>query len=317
MKHFLSAKDMTRAEVLELFELTRQIKEDEVILEKRLFAANLFFEPSTRTKMSFMMAEKKLGIETLDFATESSSMKKGESLYDTVKTFEAIGADMFVIRHEADDWPEELIDQVNVPIFNAGAGKKEHPTQSLLDAYTIYEEYGSFENLNIVICGDILFSRVARSNAELLKKLGAKIFLMAPDDFKDDALDYPYISMDEATKIADVLMLLRIQLERHHASESLLNHYHSLYGLTKTRERNMKKEAIILHPAPVNRGVEIDTSLVECNRSRIFKQMTNGVYVREAIILTTLLKWGIIHENQIKKYNNFNGSRAQTIRCAN
>lgn len=301
MKHFISVQDLTKREIIELLEMARVYRNEQRPVKQQLFAANLFFEPSTRTKMSFLVAEKKLGLETLDFDQETSSMKKGESLYDTVKTFEAIGADIVIIRHEDDNWAESLVDKVNIPIINAGAGKKDHPTQSLLDADTIYQEFGRFEGLNIVIAGDIKHSRVAKSNAHMLRMLGANVFLTGAPEFMDETLDFPFISMDKAVEICDVLMLLRIQHERHeHFSPATIN-YHENYGLTIERERKMKKHAIILHPAPVNRGVEIDSSLVECERSRIFKQMENGVYVRMAVLTKQLSKWGIIDENFIEK----------------
>lgn len=301
MKHFITTTEMSAKEIIDLFDMAHAFKKDEVRISKQLFAANLFFEPSTRTKSSFIVAEKRLGIETLEFDMETSSMKKGESLYDTAKTYEAMGADMLVIRHEADDWDLALKNNINIPIINGGAGKKAHPTQSLLDADTIYQEFGKFNNINVVIVGDIKHSRVAKSNAEMLTKLGANVYFACAPDYKDETLDYPYISMDEAVEIADALMLLRIQHERHEHFSSQTVHYHEDYGLTLEREKRMKDHAIILHPGPVNRGVEIDSELVECERSRIFKQMNNGVFVRMAVLTTQLLEWGIINENNIKK----------------
>lgn len=306
MRNFLSVQDITSSDMIELLKTAEQFRQNECKISKQLFAANLFFEPSTRTKMSFIVAERKLGIDPLEFHADMSSMQKGETLYDTARTFEAIGANLLVIRHQDDDWIEELHSKISIPIINAGAGKKAHPTQSLLDAHTIYQEYGSFNGLNIVICGDIKHSRVARSNAEMLSRLGANVFITGAPEFLDPTLKYPAVSMDEAIELADVFMLLRIQHERHQQSHDLAHHYHENYGLTLERERRMKKHAIILHPGPVNRGVEIDSSLVECERSRIFKQMENGVYVRMAVIVKQLLNWGIIHENQIKKCSPFN-----------
>ena len=207
---------------------------------------------------------------------------------------------------------------MNVPIVNAGAGKKDHPTQSLLDAITIYQEFGSFDGLNIVIAGDIKHSRVARSNAQMLTKLGANVYFTGAPDFMDDSLAYPYVTMDEAIEMSDVLMLLRIQHERHDQFSSSTVNYNEHYGLTIEREKKMKEHAIVLHPGPVNRGVEIDTTLVECDRSRIFKQMSNGVYVRMAVLTTQLLKWGIIHEHDIKKRNStFGGQPVTKMRSVN
>lgn len=318
MKHFLSVQDMTATEIIDLLDMAESFRKEEVQITKQVFAANLFFEPSTRTKTSFIVAEKKLGIESLEFDMETSSMKKGESLYDTAKTFEAIGANILVVRHEADDWDKELRNKISIPIVSGGAGKKNHPTQSLLDADTIYQEFGTFKNLNIVIAGDIKHSRVAKSNAEMLTKLGANVYFACAPDFQDKSLDYPYITMDEAVEIGDAVMLLRIQHERHDQFSSSTLNYHNDYGLTIEREQKMKDHAIILHPGPVNRGVEIDSSLVECERSRIFKQMNNGVYVRMAVLTRQLLKWGIIDEHHIEKRKDTYGRQsARNIRFAN
>lgn len=264
------------------------------------FAANLFFEPSTRTKGSFQVAEKKLGMDTLDFQMESSSMAKGESLYDTARTYEAIGADLLVVRHACDNWYDELAG-ISIPIINAGAGKGEHPTQSMLDLLTIYQEFGSFKNLNVAIAGDIKHSRVARSNAYALMTLGANVCVAAAPGFEDDSFDVPYVSMDEACDTCDVLMLLRIQYERHAQASYQTTPYLADYGLTMERERRMQDHAIVLHPAPVNRGVEIDTRLVESNRSRIFKQMENGIYARMAILSILLNGRGAVYENFTEK----------------
>lgn len=247
------------------------------------------------------MAEKKLGLQVLDFHSEASSTQKGETLYDTVKTFESIGADLIVIRHEADAWIEELDSKIKVPIINAGAGKKEHPTQCLLDLLTIYQEYNRFKGLKVVIAGDIKHSRVARSNAMVLKRLGAAVSLSAAPGYVDESMNFPYISMDEAAETCDVVMLLRIQHERHDGRMINTENYLANYGLTKEREKRMKPHAIILHPAPVNRDVEIDSDLVECERSRIFKQMSNGVYIRMAIISKILNEWGIRNETAFEK----------------
>lgn len=300
MNHFISINQLSNEQITRLLEKAKTYKATNYAIPKQLFAANLFFEPSTRTKMSFTVAERKLGLEALDFYPESSSIQKGESLYDTVKTFESIGADVLVIRHQADDWITELEQSINIPIINAGAGKAEHPSQCMLDLLTIYEEYGRFENLNVVIVGDIKHSRVAKSNAHALKRLGANVFLSAAPGYEDESLEYPYVSMDEAIPFCDVVMLLRIQHERHDEKHETSS-YLTQFGLTKERESKMQKHAIILHPAPINRGVEIDGDLVECSRSRIFKQMENGVYIRMAILTYVLEEWGIIDESLIKE----------------
>lgn len=293
MKHFLSTKSLSKEQIFDIFQSAKKLSKKVIPFNKQMFVGNLFMESSTRTKTSFTVAARKLGLEVLNFTTESSSMTKGESLYDTVKTFEAIGANMLVIRHKKDDWMNDIAPYVNVPIINAGAGKAEHPTQSLLDTYTIFEQFQTFEDLTVVIAGDIKYSRVAHSNIHLLQKLGANVYLSAPDELRDNTLNLPHLSIDEAVEVADCLMLLRVQHERHESNHSTTN-YLKEYGLTIDRERNMKDDAIILHPAPVNRNVEIASELVECERSRIFKQMENGVYIRMAIMKQLLINWGLI-----------------------
>ncbi len=300
MRDFISVHQLSEMEIFQLLRKAEYYRKQEVQFNEKLFIANLFFEPSTRTKMSFAVAEQKLGLHVLDFHTETSSVQKGESLYDTVKTFEAIGANLVVIRHESDHWFEELKGKLSIPIINAGSGKEEHPTQCMLDLLTIYQEFGRFEGLNIVIAGDIKHSRVARSNAYALQRLGANVYVSSAPGFVDDTLHIPNLPMDEAVEVCDVLMLLRIQHERHTNQAETAN-YLTNYGLTKERESRMKNEAILLHPAPVNRGVEIDSDLVECTRSRIFKQMNNGVYMRMAIISELLQNRGVNHEDTFNK----------------
>src|SRR5690625_2155936 len=213
MEHFISLEQLTKTQLLTILKQAKAYKSSYPQNSEQFFCANLFYEPSTRTKMSFIVAERKLGIEVLAFNESISSTKKGESLYDTAKTFEAIGAELLVIRHPADDWIEELQD-ISIPIINAGAGKKEHPTQCLLDLLTIYEEFRTFENLKITISGDIKHSRVAHSNANALRKLGAEVYLSAPEGLEDPLLDVPYISMNQAVDISDVVMMLRVQQDR-------------------------------------------------------------------------------------------------------
>lgn len=292
MRHFISTRNLSSKSIFSILDKAEELRLSKQEMDQQLFAANLFFEPSTRTKMSFIVAQKKLGMETLDFHMMSSSVAKGESLYDTAKTCEAIGANMLVVRHQHDSWYDELLPNLSIPTINAGSGTEEHPTQCMLDLLTIYQEFGSFNDLKVVIVGDVKHSRVARSNAYALTTLGAQVFLAAAPGFEDPSMDFPYISIDEATEICDVMMLLRIQHERHTLQSDFSFSYLDRYGLTIERERQMKNHAIILHPAPVNRGVEIATELVECNKSRIFKQMENGVYVRMAIMTILLKEWG-------------------------
>src|SRR5690625_1169634 len=215
MKHFISVSQLTTDDIFSTLELADNSQRGNIQGIDQVFAANLFFEPSTRTKMSFVVAQRKLGLEVLDFHPEQSSVQKGESLYDSVKTFEAIGAQLLVIRHQEDDWFKQITENVNIPIINAGAGKTEHPTQCLLDILTIYQEFSSFHGLNIAIAGDIKHSRVAHSNAEAFLRLGANVYLCSAPEYVDSTLNYPYISMDEAVEKCDVIMLLRIQHERH------------------------------------------------------------------------------------------------------
>lgn len=249
---------------------------------KPKLVANLFFEPSTRTHYSFASAELQLGCKTIDFNASTSSVTKGESLYDTVKTFEAIGYDAVVIRHTQDEYFKEL-EGINIPILNAGDGCGNHPTQCLLDLYTMLEEFGTFKGLNVAIIGDINHSRVAASNYDALTRLGAEVRFGGYEAWLPE--NRPTCTIDEAVEWADVVMLLRIQHERHAEHMQLSKEeYLAKYGLTKERYGRMKKRAILMHPAPVNRGVEIDSDLVEAEKSRIFKQMENGVLVRKAVL---------------------------------
>lgn len=258
---------------------------------QQMFAANLFFEPSTRTRFSFEVAEKKLGLETLHFTAEHSSVQKGETLYDTVRTLEEIGANVVVIRHKEERFYHSLKGNLSIPIINAGDGCGNHPTQSLLDLLTIYQEFGAIKGLNVAIVGDIKHSRVARSNAEVLRRLGANVYISGPKYWYDDTLG-DYVDLDNAVEQVDVLMMLRIQNERHHHKLHQTTDeykYHTQYGLTVERERRMRNTSIIMHPAPVNRDVEIASELIESPKSRIFKQVKNGVYVRMAVLKRALI----------------------------
>lgn len=275
---------------------------------QKTFISNLFFEPSTRTKSSFEMAERKLGLEVIPFEVQTSSVLKGETLYDTVRTLEAIGIDALVIRHSADNYFNELERGISLPIINAGDGRGHHPTQSLLDLMTIQQEFGKFAGLKIAIIGDILHSRVARSNADALVRLGAKVIFSGPEEWVGiDELPAgcTYLEADDAIREADAVMLLRVQHERHDG-ELLFEKevYHKRFGLTIEREKQMKQESIILHPAPVNRGVEIADELVESARSRIFKQMENGVYIRMAVLKRALenRNGGNLHDDVNQKW---------------
>jgi len=291
MDHLLTLSELSLEEILSLLDEAEQFSRGtHWRMAEPAFVANLFFEPSTRTKCSFEVAERRLGLHVIPFDADMSSVQKGETLYDTIRTLESIGVQTVVIRHPEDRYFEELRHSVHIPIINAGDGCGHHPTQSLLDLMTIRQEFGTFHGLTVAIVGDIRHSRVARSNAEVLTRLGATVLFSSPEQWKDDTNPYgTYVDLDTAVQEADVVMLLRIQHERHGEKMGLTKEqYHEQYGLTIERERKMKPKSIILHPAPVNRDVEIASSLVECERSRIFKQMENGVYVRMAVLKRAL-----------------------------
>lgn len=270
--------------------------------KQEVYVCNLFYENSTRTKTSFDIAERKLGLNVVPFDVSTSSVHKGESLYDTVKTLESLGVNLLVIRHNTDGYYHELKD-IKMPIINGGDGKGNHPSQSLLDLMTIYQEFGKFKGLNIGIVGDVKHSRVANSNAVALRKLGAKVYFSGPDEWFDEGaiINGTYLPLDQLLGELDVVMLLRIQHERHDKKVSFTKgSYHKKYGLTKDRAAKMKPKAIIMHPAPINRGVEIADELVESSHSRIFKQMENGVFARMAILKDVLEREGFEFE-EIKK----------------
>lgn len=282
----LTMKDLSRQDILDILNDARLFNSsyaDWQLPRHKAMIANLFFEPSTRTHYSFESAEYKMGCRVADFHAETSSVTKGESLYDTVKTFEAIGYDAVVIRHPKEKYYEEL-ESIQIPILNAGDGAGNHPTQCLLDLLTMYDEFGTLEGLKVVIAGDILHSRVAASNKQALASLfNSEVVFSGPKEWEREG--YDAVDFDEAIEWADVVMMLRIQKERGATLADMSDYdYLQKYGLTKERYSRMQKHAIILHPAPVNRGVEIDSDLVESDKSRIFKQMSNGVLVRRAVI---------------------------------
>lgn len=283
---FLTLDECSIEEIEALLQRAQAFAEGEKWEPKeKVFAVNLFFEPSTRTKISFEAAEKRLGLDVLQFDADTSSVKKGETLYDTVRTLESIGADVAVIRHSKERYFDELREQIGIPIINGGDGCGHHPTQSMLDLLTIKQEFGSFAGMNVVIAGDIRHSRVARSNIEVLERLGANVYVSGPQEWMDEDMMRRFLPIENAVEQADVMMMLRIQHERHTVKMVAgASEYHHLYGLTPEREARMKPNSIIMHPAPINRNVEIADELVECRRSRIFKQMTNGVYSRMAVL---------------------------------
>ncbi|QUG41021.1 aspartate carbamoyltransferase catalytic subunit [Psychrobacillus sp. INOP01] len=284
MKNLVSMKDLSVDQIHAILKQAQAFRDGTTsTLTNKYTVSNLFFEPSTRTKMSFEMAERKLNLEVLPFEAGFSSTLKGETLYDTVKVLESIGLDLLVIRHEQNNYFEELVGKVKPAIINGGDGTGNHPTQSLLDIYTIWQEFGTLQDKVITIVGDITHSRVARSNADALTRLGAQVRFVCPPEWQGEFK--AFAEFDEVIEDSDVLMMLRVQHERHDGKTTFSKEqYHQLFGLTIERERKMKEHAIIMHPAPFNRGVEIASELVECERSRIFKQMENGVYVRMAVI---------------------------------
>ena len=265
MRGLLTLKDLSTDKIKELIRYAEKLKKGFRIQYPDKKIVTMFFENSTRTHYSFQVALMNLGISVIDFDTKESSINKGESLYDTVRTFEALGVDGVIIRHSQDDYYKDL-ETIRIPIFNGGDGKANHPTQSLLDLMTIHEEFGKFEGLKCCIMGDISHSRVAHSNIEVMQRLGMEVYISGPEEFNDHSAKW--IPVDEACKTMDVIMLLRIQFERHQEKMGMSKEeYHQRYGMTE---------------------VEIADSVAECEKSRIYKQMTNGVYIRMAVISDAL-----------------------------
>jgi aspartate carbamoyltransferase catalytic subunit len=292
-KHFLGLKGMSATELNSILDRAAYCEQYPVKVTNHLqgkFVANLFFENSTRTRFSFEVAQKRLGAEVLNFSSAESSVQKGESIYDTVRTLESMGIDAGVIRLKPIGVLAELAEKIKVPLINAGDGNNEHPTQGLLDLYTMRKHFGEIKGLTVSIIGDILHSRVARSNMWALQTLGAKVQFCAPDNMQAPELSEhaKYVSFEEALK-ADVVMMLRVQLERHEKGMiRSAEEYREQYGLTVDRASRMAQHAIIMHPAPINRNVEIDDEIVEHEKSKIFTQMSNGVPIRMAVVERTL-----------------------------
>ena len=265
---------------------TRSVKSVPILRGKTV--CTLFYEPSTRTRLSFELAAKRLSADLINFSVSTSSVVKGESLIDTVHTLEAMKVDYIVMRHAASMAPHFLSRNIKASVINAGDGFHAHPTQALLDTYSIMEMRESLEGLRIGIIGDIKHSRVARSDIEAFKKLGATVTLcgpptLVPDDFKLYGVDISY-NLDELLPELDVINLLRIQKERQKGSLfPSLREYHRQFALTEERFRMCKRDVIVMHPGPINRGIEIDDAVVESRQSIINEQVTNGVAVRMAI----------------------------------
>lgn len=287
MKSLLTLKELSVSEILSILDLADQCRDGQFnnsLIDK--VVANCFFEPSTRTQYSFNTAELKLGMKVLSFNPQLSSINKGESFYDTIRTFESFGIDGLVIRDSQDKYYDQL-KNVQIPIINAGDGAGDHPSQSLLDLLTIRNEFNGFEGLKIAIIGDISHSRVAHTNIEVMKRLGMECYVSGPKEYREPG--YEFIHFDEAIEKMDIIMLLRVQHERHDSKMELTKEqYAKYYGLNIDRVHKMKENSIIMHPAPFNRGVEIMDDVVECDKSRIFQQVNNGVLVRMAILLKTI-----------------------------
>ena len=251
---------------------------------------NLFFEASTRTRVSFEIAAKRLGADTLSIAASGSSVSKGESLVDTLNTLAAMRPHAIVMRHAASGAPQFLARHLRIPIVNAGDGTHEHPTQALLDARTILDQRPGIEGLRVAIIGDIAHSRVARSNVHLLSKFGAEIVLCGPPQLLPRELGNlaPGVrlayNMNEALRDADVIMMLRVQLERQHEAPMAASEYFRFYGLRLEHLKLAKPDAIVMHPGPINRGRELSSEVADSQRSVILNQVENGVAVRMAVL---------------------------------
>jgi aspartate carbamoyltransferase catalytic subunit len=294
-KHLLDIQSLSAEEILLVLEKAREFKalgsqavKKSPDLEGKT-VVNLFVEPSTRTRISFELAAQRLAADVINFSAEASSLKKGETLKDTARNLEALNADVIIIRHSATGAPHFLSRFLDASVINAGDGAHEHPTQALLDVFTIQEKKGKIAGLNVTILGDILYSRVARSNIWALTKLGAKVTLCGPSTlvprvFEQMGCRVTY-NVQEAIADADVINLLRIQHERQRASMfPNIGEYTALFGLNKARFALTKPDAMIMHPGPINRGVEIDSDIADCERSVILEQVTNGLAVRMAVL---------------------------------
>jgi aspartate carbamoyltransferase catalytic subunit len=304
-RHLLGIQGLTAEEITLVLDTaasfaevsTRAIKKVPTLRGKTI--VNFFMEPSTRTRSSFEIAEKRLSADTLNFSPSSSSVVKGESLLDTARNLEAMAPDMIVIRHRAAGAPHFLARHCRSNIVNAGDGAHEHPTQALLDAFTIREKKGRLEGLRVAIVGDLAHSRVLRSNLFLLRTMGADVVVCGPPTLIPAGLDRLGAAVtfrtEEAVEGADVIMMLRLQRERQQGGAfPSAREYYNLFGLTEARARRARPDAIIMHPGPMNRGVEIDSAVADGPYSVILEQVTNGVAVRMAVLY--LLAGGTLGE---------------------
>ncbi|HEY5393507.1 MAG TPA: aspartate carbamoyltransferase catalytic subunit [Hanamia sp.] len=295
-KHLLGIKDLQLSDINLILSTATQFKE---VLQRPIkkvpslrdtTIVNLFYENSTRTRISFELAEKRLSADTLNFSASGSSVSKGETLLDTVNNILSMKVDMVVMRHSASGAPHFLAKHIPVAIVNAGDGINEHPTQALLDAFSIKEKLGTLEGKKIVLVGDIMHSRVALSNIYLLKKAGAEVMVAGPPTlipkYIKEAFDIQVeYNLAKALKWCDVANVLRIQLERQNqVLFSSLREYNLAYGVSKKLLDTLDKEIIILHPGPINRGVEIDSDVADSKQSIILQQVENGVAIRMAVL---------------------------------
>jgi aspartate carbamoyltransferase catalytic subunit len=295
-KHLLGIKDLTPQDISLVLTTAGQFKEilqrpvKKVPSLRDVTIVNLFYENSTRTRISFELAEKRLGADTINFSASGSSVSKGEKLLDTVNNILSMKVDMVVMRHSASGAPHFLSKHIDVPIVNAGDGINEHPTQALLDAFSIQSQLGALEGKKIVLIGDIMHSRVALSNIYLLKKMGAEVMVAGPPTlipkYISEAFDVQVeYNLDKALEWCDVANVLRIQLERQNTVLfSSLREYNLSYGVTRKRLEGLNKKIVVMHPGPINRGVELDSDVADSEHSIILQQVENGVAVRMAVL---------------------------------
>lgn len=294
-KNLLGIKDLSVEEIRLILEsslgfrdvLGRDIKKVPALRGKSV--VNLFFEPSTRTRTSFTLAAKRLSADVVNFSVSSSSVVKGETIQDTALTIQALGADLLVVRHASSGVPDYLSRILDISVINAGDGSNEHPTQALLDLFTILQYRKEISGLTVAIIGDIAHSRVAKSNIYGLTKLGAEVRVICPPTLLPAEIEHlgviVFHSIEEGLKGADVVMTLRLQLERQaRGFLPSLKEYFYLYGLTAERLRLAKKDALVMHPGPMNRGVEIASEVADGTQSVILDQVTNGIAVRMAVL---------------------------------
>ena len=294
-KDLVAIEDLTPAEITHILDTaaafkqvgTRDIKKVPSLRGKTL--VNFFVEPSTRTRTSFELAAVRLSADVVNISVSTSSLTKGETLKDTALNLQALHSDIIVLRHSCAGAAKFLAERLNASVINAGDGSHEHPTQALLDTFTIREKLGRVEGLHVAIIGDILFSRVARSNIHALLKLGARVTLVGPSTLVPREFEKMGVAVthriDDILEDVDVVNLLRIQHERQRQEYfPSLGEYTSLFGLTKERAARLKPEALIMHPGPINRGVEIDSDIADSGRSVILDQVTNGLAVRMAVL---------------------------------